>query len=127
VIRLLLAEDEEALREILCEGLRDEGFEVTVAADGAEALALVRRAEAAGGAAAYDVLLLDEEMPRLTGRQVVTQLRAEGRTIAALLFSGNLELTRTECDRLGVGPVLRKPLSLNELSEAIRRAAAGTP
>jgi two-component system response regulator MprA len=126
MIRLLLAEDEEALREILCEGLREEGFDVTVAVDGAQALAMVRHDEGADGSSAYDVLLLDEEMPRFTGRQVVAQLRAEGRMHAALLFSGNLDLTDAERERLGVGPVLRKPLSLMELSAAIR-AAARTP
>ena len=117
-MRILVAEDEASLREILVEGLRDEGFEVVGAADGAQALELFRTA------GPFDALLLDEEMPHLTGRQILSRLRAEGSQVAAVLFSGNLDLDEEECARLRVGPVLRKPLSLADLSQAIREAIA---
>jgi CheY-like chemotaxis protein len=115
-LRILVAEDEAPLREILAEGLRDEGFEVVTAADGVDAL---DRFRAQGP---FDVLLLDEEMPRLTGRRVLSRLRADGEQVAAVLFSGNLDLDEDEQARLGVGPALRKPVSLAELSRAIQRA-----
>jgi CheY-like chemotaxis protein len=114
--RILVAEDEAPLREILVEGLRDEGFEAVAAADGQEALDLHR------GQGPFDALLLDEEMPRLTGRGVLSRLRAAGDLVPAILFSGNLELSHDECARLGVGPVLRKPVSLGDLVAALRRA-----
>jgi len=115
-LRILVAEDEAPLREILAEGLRDEGFEVVTAADGVDALDRYRTQ------GPFDVLLLDEEMPRLTGRRVLSRLRAEGEHVAAVLFSGNLELDADEQARLGVGPALRKPVSLAELAHAIHRA-----
>lgn len=115
-LRILVAEDEAALREILAEGLRDEGFEVVIAADGVEALELFR------DQGPFDVVLLDEEMPRLTGRRVLSRLRADGQAVAAVLFSGNLHLGEDEQARLGVGPPLRKPISLTELTRAIRQA-----
>lgn len=115
-LRILVAEDEAALREILAEGLRDEGFEVVMAADGVEALELFR------DQGPFDVVLLDEEMPRLTGRRVLSRLRADGEAVAAVLFSGNLHLGEEEQARLGVGPALRKPISLTELTRAIRQA-----
>ncbi len=115
-LRILVAEDEAPLREILAEGLRDEGFEVVTAADGVDAL---DRFRAQGP---FDVLLLDEEMPRLTGRRVLSRLRADGEQVAAVLFSGNLDLDEDEQARLGVGAALRKPVSLAELSRAIQRA-----
>jgi CheY-like chemotaxis protein len=115
-LRVLVAEDEAPLREILAEGLRDEGFEVVTATDGIDALDRYRRD------GPFDVLLLDEEMPRLTGRRLLSRLRADGELVAAVLLSGNLELDPDEQARLGVGPALRKPVSLTELSRAIERA-----
>ena len=120
-LRILVAEDEAHLREILAEALREEGFEVVTAPDGAEALKLYR------AAGPFDVLLLDEEMPRLTGRRLLARLRAQGEDVAAVIFSGNLELTAEEQARLGVGPALRKPVSLDELARAIRRAIRDRP
>jgi CheY-like chemotaxis protein len=119
--RVLLAEDEALLREILHEGLQDEGFEVVSAADGAEALQLYR------SRGPYDALLLDEEMPHLTGRQLLARLRSEGDGVAAVLFSGNLEMSDEERAQLGVGPVLRKPVPMSVLATAIRRAIDSRP
>ena len=113
---MLVAEDDALLREILCDGLTDQGFVVEAAADGQDAL---KRFRASGP---FDVLLLDEEMPRLTGREVLRRVREGGSRVAALLISGSLELSAAERDRLGVGPVLKKPLSLVELSRAVRQA-----
>jgi CheY-like chemotaxis protein len=119
--RVLLAEDEALLREILVEGLVDEGFEVEAAVDGMEAL-LIFRAKGP-----FDALLLDEEMPGLTGRMLLRLLRGEGNWVAAVLFSGNLVLEPDEQAELGVGPVLRKPVSLRELCAALREAIAAGP
>jgi len=116
--RVLLAEDEPLLREILVEGLVDEGFEVEAAADGLEALLLYRAKRP------FDGLLLDEEMPGLTGRQLVRLLRGEGDRVPAVIFSGNLVLEASEQAELGLGPVLRKPVSMRDICAALRAAIA---
>ena len=100
---------------MLCEGLREEGFDVTPAADGAQALALV------GLRGPFDLLLFDDDVPRLTGRQVLRVLRAAGLRTAALLYS-DLLLTEEEQSALGVAAVLGKSLSIPELALAIRCA-----
>ena len=117
--RVLLAEDEPLLREILVEGLIDEGFEVEAGVDGMEALILYR------AKGPFDVLLLDEEMPGLTGRQLLHLLRGEGDRVPAVILSGNLVLDPREQAELGIGPVLRKPVSMRELCAAFRAAVAG--
>jgi CheY-like chemotaxis protein len=117
--RVLLAEDEPLLREILIEGLIDEGFEVEAAVDGLEALVLYRAKRP------FDALLLDDEMPGLTGRQILRLLRGEGDRVAAVICSGNLVLDAAEQAELGVGPVLRKPVSMRDLCAALRDAVAG--
>ena len=73
----------------------------------------------------YDVLLIDEEMPGLTGRELLGIVRKEGYRVPALLISGNLHLEPEECAALGVGPVLRKPISFEDLAQAVRAAFEG--
>ncbi len=119
-MRLLLAEDDRDLRELLCEALRAEGFEVTIAADGLEALERIRAGDR------YGALVLDHEMPRMTGCALLSVLRSEGDRTPALIVSGSLQLSKDERSRLEVGPVLRKPLVLSRLIRAIRKAVAGT-
>jgi CheY-like chemotaxis protein len=120
-LRLLVADDDATLREILCEGLSDEGFDVDSAEDGQRALELFR------SHGPYDALLLDEEMPRLTGRQTIALIRAGQDDVPALLVSGNLVMDETERAALGVGPVLLKPVTIRELAKAVRDAVASRP
>lgn len=116
VMRALVVEDERLLRQVVCEYLQEEGFVVSTAADGQEALDLVRRDRG------IDVVVLDDEMPRLRGRDLLSVLRAEGHGVAVVLVSGSLTLGPEECARLGVGPVIRKPVKLAALLQAIGEA-----
>jgi two-component system KDP operon response regulator KdpE len=116
--RVLVADDDDLLRRYLLTGLRAAGFDVVVAADGSEALGLYRQQ------GPFDLLLLDEEMPRLSGRDVLRILRAHGDTLPAVLFSGALALSDAELDALGVGPVVPKPCGLSTLVEALCKALA---
>jgi CheY-like chemotaxis protein len=115
-LRVLFAEDEAPLRDVVCEWLREDGFEVVPTTNGREAL------EAARQSGPYHLLLFDEDMPGLKGSEVLAQLRADSVVAPALLYSGKLVLTEEECARLKVTAVLRKPLPLSDLATAIRRA-----
>ncbi len=116
--RLLVADDDPSLLEILCEGLEDAGFEVVAAADGAVAVGLFR------SHGPFDALLVDEEMPGLTGRQFLRKVGAERGAVPALIISGNLVLDAAEQRALGVHDVLHKPVSLDGLVAAVRAAIA---
>ena len=71
---LLVVDDNEANRDVLSRRLRQRGFEVAVAADGPSALVLAAQA-------AFDLILLDVEMPGMSGLEVLSQLRkAHSRT-----------------------------------------------
>ena len=65
---LLVVDDNENNRDVLSRRLRQKGYAVEVAADGAEALARIR-------AESYDLILLDVEMPGMSGLEVLTQVR----------------------------------------------------
>lgn len=111
---MLLAEDEPALRDVLAEALRDWGFEVVEAADGGQALEILEAQRP------FDAIVLDEEMPRLKGRDLLSRLRSGGSTVAAVLCSGSLEMDSEERARLGVAALLRKPFPLEALLEVLR-------
>lgn len=115
-LRLLIAEDDGQLRELLCEVLQGEGFETVATADGAEALALFR------GGHSCDAIITDDDMPRLRGRDLVSILRAEGCALPIVVISGSLDLSDAERARLRVGPVVPKPLEFARLVRTILEA-----
>jgi len=121
LVRILLVEDDVAVREMLCEGLREEGFEVVPAANGVEA------SELFAALGPYDLLLLDDDTPRLTGRQFLATVRAAGSAVAAVFHSGDLVLSEAERASLGVGPVLPKPATVAEVARTIRAALRQPP
>ena len=103
------------MREILCETLEAHGFRVEATADGQEA---VERHASHGP---FDVFLLDEDMPRLKGREVLALLRAQGVATPAVFLTSAL-ISAEECRQLGIRQVMRKPVMGRELVEALRRA-----
>ena len=116
--RVLVAEDDDLLRRFLVQGLGAAGFAVVAAADGSEALRVFDEE------GPFDALLLDEEMPVTTGRDVLRRLRSLGEDLPALMFSGNLAMTESEQRTLGVEAVIRKPCGLASLVETLCHALA---
>ncbi len=113
---MLVAEDDAPLRQLMAIWLGSNGFDVVTAADGAEALSLFREC------GPFGALVLDNEMPQVSGRELLSELRESRHSTPALIVSGNLQLTEQEQARLAVGPVLRKPFKLRELVDAIHAA-----
>ena len=79
---LLVVDDNELNRDALSRHLRRQGYLVTAAADGDEALALI-------AAGRYDLVLLDVEMPGMSGLDVLTGLRAADRTCSSTPKTGD--------------------------------------
>lgn len=113
--RVLLVEDEEALRSIGQRVLRRVGHAVDVAADGHAALALLE-------AGSYDVVLCDVRMPNLTGPELFAELERRGalRRMRFVATTGDIADPDTQAfpERSGV-PVLLKPFQLTGLLEAV--------
>ena len=113
-LRVLLVDDNEALRENLVECLESEGLVVSQASDGAEALGRLASEERP------DVVVLDLVMPRLSGRELAAALRSSPelnglRLVAMTGYRG--ELRDAEVDA-----VLEKPFGLSELLAEIEKA-----
>jgi CheY-like chemotaxis protein len=115
--RILVAEDDPGLLELWGEVLKQAlvGIEVLTATDGVHAIASVR------AFGPFNLFLFDDEMPRLTGRQALAQLRHEGEYAPALLLSGTAHLTEQEALTLGVKP-LSKPISVERLVVEVLQA-----
>jgi two-component system OmpR family response regulator len=112
--RLLLIEDEAAIAEPVRRGLEEEGYVVTVEADGQRGLA-----EALAGE--YDALVVDWRLPRLDGRTLVERLRAGGLVVPVLMLTalGDIEYRVAGLDA-GADDYLPKPFSFDELLARLR-------
>jgi two-component system response regulator MprA len=113
-VRILVVDDETAVREAVDRALRLEGYDTELAADGAEALdALAARAP--------DALVLDVLMPRVDGIEVCRRLRAAGdRTPVLVLTARDSVPDRVRGLDAGADDYLVKPFALEELLARLR-------
>ena len=127
--RVLVVDDEPAVRDLLVPLLEDEGFTVDTAARGDDALRLL-------GARLYDLVLLDVRLPGPDGLSVLAAGRALQADAAFLLMTGHASVdAAVEAMRLGAFDYVRKPFRVDELlgtceralAERALRRAAGAP
>ncbi|MCL1899454.1 MAG: response regulator transcription factor [Promicromonosporaceae bacterium] len=116
-MRILVVEDEQPLADGLADGLRREGHVVETAYDGASALVTL------GGFAA-DVIILDRDLPVLSGDAVCSTLRAAGNPVAILMLTAADTLDdRVAGLDLGADDYLPKPFAYIELLARLRALA----
>lgn len=116
-MRVLLIEDETILAEQIADGLRDQGMAVDLAADGLDGLHKA-------GTNAYDVIVLDRDLPVLHGDQVCTALTTkEGAARILMLTAAGEAADRVEGLTLGADDYLPKPFVFAELVLRIRALA----
>jgi len=120
-MQVLVVDDETNLRESLAELIESEGFVVTQAMNGEEAITLLR-----DGSLAPDIIFLDVRMPKMDGLTMLQLIRDEHLTDApVIVISAFGESSKTiEAMRLGAYDYITKPLDLDELLHTLQRAAA---
>ncbi|MEU4669692.1 response regulator transcription factor [Amycolatopsis sp. NPDC023774] len=112
--RVLLADDDRAIRESLLRALELESYEVTEVTDGVAALAVARRDR-------FDVLILDVMMPGVDGLGVCRVLRADGDPTPILMLTARVEPPdRVAGLDAGADDYLVKPFDLDELLARLR-------
>jgi two-component system response regulator (stage 0 sporulation protein F) len=117
--RILLADDDVDLRTVLREILVEEGYEVSEAADGPQALELLSIA-ADGSAPLPDVVLLDFVMPGLSGLGILGLMRRLSRRPRTIIMTGFPDPSVEAFARnLGAVCVLRKPIDGDELRSVV--------
>lgn len=119
--KILLTEDDDSIREILTELLREEGYECTPAIDGQEAIEILKRKN-------FDLLITDFRMPRMDGAQLLKWCRTHEKKFPVIFITANANLLPTENGALGdqSASLLRKPIEINDLMQFIENGRRKT-
>jgi CheY-like chemotaxis protein len=114
-LKVLVVDDDDAVRQVLADGLRAQGLKVVEAPDGASGLEVFARERP-------DVLVLDFAMPGMTGAEVARHARALRPTVPVVFCSGYADTLAL--DGVAHSIVLRKPVGADELGRKVREMAA---
>jgi DNA-binding response OmpR family regulator len=107
--KLLVIEDDANTREAVAECLRRSGFVVDAVADGKEGLFLAQNY-------AYDLLVIDWNLPGMDGTQIIQELRQKGKQFRILMLTAHTDLTdKVSAFNLGADDYLCKPFAMEEL------------
>jgi DNA-binding response OmpR family regulator len=119
----LVADDDDSVRRLLERGLQQAGYEVRLAKNGAEAVALYRQFRSE-----IDLVLLDVRMPELDGPQALAALRKENPAVRCCFISGHSgAYTQEELLSMGAEHYFRKPFSLQEVAARLYELVGTLP
>ncbi|HEX7154556.1 MAG TPA: response regulator [Thermoanaerobaculia bacterium] len=118
--RILVADDDQAIRQLVCTIVKRERLEVDCVADGAEAIEKLQQHE-------YSVILLDLMMPRVDGFGVIEYLKSNPprHKPVVLVVTAYADQKFKEVDPGIVAGVLRKPFEVAELGNLVKLCASG--
>ena len=115
-MKILVIDDERAIRGAMKEILMDEGFDVDVAEDGALGCQAAQKEK-------YDVIFCDIKMPNMEGTQVLEKLISEGIETPVVMISGHADIeTAVTCIKNGAFDFIQKPLDLNRILITVKNA-----
>ena len=115
-MKVLIVDDERAIRNSLKEILVEEGYDVDVAEDGLIALQMVDKEK-------YNVIFCDIKMPNMDGEEVLEKLIDKGIDSAIVMVSGHGDIeTAVRCIKKGAFDFIQKPLDLNRLLITLKNA-----
>ena len=119
-MKILVVDDERAIRNSLKEILADEGYEVDTAEDGAIAEEMIDKEH-------YDVIFCDIKMPGKDGEEVLEFVTGQGIDSAIVMISGHGDIdTAVECIKKGAFDFIQKPLDLNRILITVKNAGERT-
>ncbi len=113
---ILIVDDEPSILQTLGGLLSDEGFEVTTAANGYEALKII-------DTESPDLVLLDIWMPGIDGIETLKEIKKENPNIQVIIITGHGTIeTAVNATKLGAYDLIEKPLSIDKVIVAINNA-----
>ncbi len=119
--RILIVDDEDAMRNVCSRLLKGLGYSVQTAASPEEALELFRR-----DPSAFDLILTDQTMPNMTGLVLIGGLRGISANVKIVLMSGySPSLVGRSAGEMGINAILNKPFTRYELAAKIHAALRG--
>ena len=119
--RILVVEDDSAIRKLVLRVLAREGYEIEAVSNGRDAIACMEDN-------AYDAIVLDLMMPHVSGFDVLTRLRREKPDLLKklIVITAAAERDTREIREGDVCAIVRKPFELEELIQIVRRCAGET-
>lgn len=113
--KILVVDDEDALRTVLSGELVSEGYDVRTAADGDDAISSVQKET-------FDLVLLDIKMPRMNGFEVLKFIKEKHPKTKVVMLTGFADLKNAiESKKLGAEDFVSKPYDLVDLLTTIER------
>lgn len=120
-MRILIAEDDEALAKFVRLGLEGENYAVDVFADGEQARVAATQSE-------YDLVILDLNLPKLDGVSVLRHIRLARPTVPVLVLTQRTRVEdRVQCLDTGADDYIRKPFTPDQVKEHVLPVLAGKP
>ncbi|MFQ5876782.1 MAG: HD domain-containing phosphohydrolase [Acidobacteriota bacterium] len=114
--RILVVDDEEAIRDVLAEGLTDSGYECQIAANGIEALDKLK-------GNGFNLVVSDIDMPEMDGVQLLQHIKRSRPDTEVIMVTGVVDVdTAINSIRLGATDYLTKPFNLAEVRITVERA-----
>ena len=116
-MKILIVDDERAIRYSLKEILEMEGYTVETAENGLEGLEKARKEK-------YDAIFCDIKMPQMDGTEMLSKLVEEGIETPVIMVSGHADIsTAVDCIKRGAFDFIEKPLDLNRILITLKNAA----
>ncbi|MBI3110906.1 MAG: hypothetical protein A2059_01020 [Ignavibacteria bacterium GWA2_55_25] len=117
--RILVVDDEDALRTVLSSELEGEGYKVASAADGSEAIEILKKE-------GFDLILLDIKMPNVDGFEVLKFVKETHPDTKVIMLTGFADLKNAiESKKLGAEDFVSKPYDLVDLLTTVERVLSG--
>ena len=113
-MRILIADDEKSFVEPLSDRLIRKGHQVESAYNGLSALMLIKKNK-------YDIILLDHNMPELTGLELVTYIRKNKIDTKLVMITGYMEIDKSFMEAIGVDDYLTKPVKLTDVDAVLAK------
>lgn len=113
-MHILIVEDEVGIVQFLKQGLQEEGYQITTAADGSKGFELVQEQK-------YDLILLDWMLPKINGLDLCKAIRIKDHTTPIIFLTAKDTVQETiEGLKAGANDYIKKPFSFEELVERIK-------
>jgi DNA-binding response OmpR family regulator len=119
--RILVVDDQDEIRHLNAEILAQSGYHVDAVEDGAAAWDTLQRAR-------YDLVVTDNDMPEVSGVELIERMHAAGIALPVIMATGSLPQEFTRCPWLQPSAILFKPFSYKELLATVDKVlCAGSP
>ena len=114
-MKILVVDDEEGARELFNTILSDEGYEVTLAVNGEDALSRMK-------GVIYDLVVTDIKMPGMDGLQLLQEIRKEGSKADVIMVTAYGEVeSYLKAMSLGAAEYINKPIRIKELKRIVHK------